>query len=220
MIFQLLGLFAFLPLELIAASIKIEVQGREHIPQGGYILCPTHMGELDPYLIRRALADRLTFNKSNRYLFRLEFPPWVRRLFLDYWGGWIVEESGPNLQALRGALEWLKQGQPVTVFPEGHEHGQEVIHQGAAFLSCRSGRPLLPLMIDRGVFVGEGTPFYLFPFRVLRRYLREAPRVSLAFLEPLWPDLERYRREGRQYLDQLTKELGRQLFGWGPGVTG
>ncbi|MFQ6117870.1 MAG: lysophospholipid acyltransferase family protein [Candidatus Bipolaricaulia bacterium] len=213
MILKLLGLFAFLPLELIAAFIRLKVRGEEHIPEGGYILCPTHMGELDPYFIRRALHDSLTFGKRNRYLFRLEFGPWVRLLFLNYWGGWIVERSGPNIKALRGALEWLKQGRPVTVFPEGHQHGRGVVHKGAAFLACRSGRPLLPLVIDRGVFVGEGTPFYIFPFRVLWRYLREAPRVSLTFLEPLRPDPERYRREGRQYLDRLTRELALRLFG-------
>lgn len=215
-----IGLFLFLPMELIAAFIGLKVRGRRHIPQGGYILCPRHMGELDPYLIRRALYDKLTFDKRNRYLFRLEFGPWVRRLFPAYWGGWPVEESGPNVKALRGALGWLEQGRPVTVFPEGHEHGQGVIHKGAAFLACRSGKPLLPLIIDRGVFVRGRVPFFIFPFIVLWRYLREASQVTLTFLEPLWPDLERYRREGREYLEVLTKELGRRLFGQEPEVIG
>jgi len=208
-----IGLFLFLPMELVAAFIGLRVRGRRHIPQGGYILCPRHMGDLDPYLIRRALHDKLTFAKRNRYLFRLELGPWVRRVFLAWWGGWLVEESGPNVKALRGALEWLEQGRPVTIFPEGREHGRGVIHKGAAFLACRSGKPLLPLVIDRGVFVAEGTPFFIFPFIVLRRYRREAPRVTLTFLEPLRPDLERYRREGREYLAALTRELGRRLFG-------
>jgi len=213
LLLKLLGFFAFLPMELVASFVRLEVRGEEQIPKGGYILCPTHMGELDPYFVRRALHDRLLPGKRNRYLFRLESGPWVRRLFLSWWGGWIVESSGPNLRALRGALQWLADERPVTIFPEGHEHGQGVIHRGAAFLACRSGRPLLPLVIDRGVFVGEGTPFYSFPFCVLRRYLREAPRVILTFREPLWPDLERYRREGREYVDELTRELGERLFG-------
>ncbi len=210
---KLAGLPLFLPMEFIAAFIRLEIRGREHILPGAYILCPTHRGELDPYFIRRALQDKLTFDKRNRYLFRLEFGPGVRRLFSAYWGGWIVEESGPNLKALRGAMEWLEQGRPVTIFPEGHRHGQGVIHRGAAFLAGRSGRPILPLVIDQGAFVGEGTPFYAFPFRVLRRYLREAPRVTLTFRPPLWPDLERYRREGRRYLEALTVEIGKKLFG-------
>jgi 1-acyl-sn-glycerol-3-phosphate acyltransferase len=210
---KIIGLFAFLPMELIARSIRLEVRGREHIPQGGYILCPTHVGELDPYLVRRALGERWTFKGRNRFLFRLEFRPWVRRLFLVYWGGWILEESGLNLTGLRGALAWLVQGRPVTIFPEGHQHGQGLIHQGATFLACRSDKPLLPLVIDRGVFVGEGTPFYIFPFLVLRHYRRQVPRVTLTFLEPLWPDIGRYRREGRQYLQSLSRELSRRLFG-------
>lgn len=210
---KLLGVFVFLPMELIASFIELEVRGREHIPPGGYVLCPTHMGELDPYLIRRAFHERWTFKGRNRYLYRLEFGPLVRRLFLAYWGGWIVEESGPNIRALRGAMGWLRQERPVTIFPEGHRHGQEVIHRGAAFLACRGGVPILPLIIDRGAFVGEETPACIFPFRVLRRYLREAPRVTLTFRPPLQPDLERYRCEGRRYLEALTQELGKRLFG-------
>ncbi|MCR4403773.1 MAG: 1-acyl-sn-glycerol-3-phosphate acyltransferase [Candidatus Acetothermia bacterium] len=213
LLLKIVGLFVFLPMELIARSVRLEVQGREHIPEGGYILCPTHVGELDPYFVRRALGERWAFKGRNRFLFRLEFGLWVRRLFLAYWGGWILEESGPNLPALRGALAWLARERPVTIFPEGHQHGQGLIYSGAAFLACRSGKPLLPLVIDRGVFVGEGTPFYVFPFLVLRRYRRAAPRVKLTFLEPLRPDLERYRREGREYLQSLSRELGRRLFG-------
>lgn len=213
LLWKFVGIFVFLPMELIARSVRLKLQGREHLPEGGYILCPTHVGELDPYLIRRALGDRWTFKGRNRFLFRLKFGPWVRRLFLGYWGGWIVEESGPNLAGLRGALAWLARDRPVTIFPEGHQHGQGLIHQGPAFLACRSGKPLLPLIIDRGVFVGEGTPFYSFPFLVLWRYRREAPGVTLTFLEPLWPDLGRYRLEGRQYLRALSQELSRRLFG-------
>jgi len=218
---KLIGLFVFLPMEFIASLIPLEVRGKEKIPRGGYILCPTHRGELDPYFIRRAFGERWGFKGRNRFLFRLEYGPWVRRLFLAYWGGWIVEMSGPspspspspNLKPIRGALAWLALDRPVTIFPEGHEHGRGVIHQGAAFLACRSGKPLLPVIIDRGVFVGEGTPFYLFPFHVLRAYRRLAPRVTLTFLEPLPPDPERYREERGRYLEELTRELSRRLFG-------
>ncbi|MGQ9477708.1 MAG: lysophospholipid acyltransferase family protein [Candidatus Bipolaricaulia bacterium] len=213
LLLKIVGVLIFLPMELIARSVKLELSGQEHVPKGGYILCPTHMGELDPYFVRLALGERVCAKGRSRFIFRLEAGPLVRRLFLAHWGGWIVEESGPNLKALRGAMAWLAAGRPVVVFPEGHDHGQGLLHLGAAFLACQANRPLLPLVIDRGVFVKVGTPFYIFPFLVFRRYRREAPRVRLAFLEPLWPDLERYRREGRRYLEELTKELGRRLFG-------
>ncbi|GEM_PF-1530300 len=215
-----LSSLAFLVMEALAALIRLEVHGREHIPRGGYVLCPTHRGELDPYFVRRALRDRLVLPKRNRFIFRLEFGPLVRKLFLAHWGGWIVSEREPRLSALalRGALRWLEGGRPVTIFPEGHRHGQGVVHEGAALLACRSGRPLLPLLIDRGVFVGEGIPFYLFPVVTLGRYLRECPHVRLTFLEPLHPELERYRREGRRYVRELTERLGELLLGTRPEV--
>lgn len=210
-----LSCLAFLVMEALAGVIRLEVHGRERIPRGGFILCPTHRGELDPYFIRRALRDRLVLPKRNRFIFRLEFGPLVRKFFLAHWGGWIVSEREPHLNALalRRALRWLEGGKPVTIFPEGHRHGQGVVHEGAALLACRSGRPLLPVLIDKGAFVGEGTPFYLFPMITLGRYLHECPHVKLIFLEPLHPELERYRREGRRYVRELTERLGRLLLG-------
>jgi 1-acyl-sn-glycerol-3-phosphate acyltransferase len=209
---KLVGLLLFLPMECVASFIRLEVRGREHMPEGAYLLCPTHKGDLDAYFIRRALL-RPGSGKRNRYFFRLKAGPWVQRVFLLYWRGWIVDASGPNVVALHGALDWLNQENPVTIFPEGLEHGQEVLHLGAALLACRSGRPIIPLRIDRGVFVKEATPFYALPFLTLLNYLREAPRVTLAFCEPLQPDLERYHREGRRYLEVLSKQVGLRLFG-------
>ena len=209
---KLIGLLLFLPMECVASFIRLEVRGREHMPEGAYLLCPTHIGDLDGYFIRRALR-RPGSGKRNRYFFRLKARPWVQRVFLLYWGGWIVDASGPNVAALHGALDWLSRENPVTIFPEGVEHGQGALHLGAALLACRSGRPILPLRIDRGVFVRAETPFYALPLLTLLNYLREAPRVSLAFCEPLQPDLERYHTEGRRYLEVLSKELGWRLFG-------
>jgi len=183
------------------------------MPEGAYLLCPTHIGDLDGYFIRRALR-RLGSGKRNRYFFRLKAGPWVQRVFLLYWRGWIIDAPGPNVAALHGALDWLDRGNPVTIFPEGLEHGQGVLHLGAALLACRSGRPILPLQIDRGVFVKEETVFYALPLLTLLNYLREAPRVSLTFCEPLQPDLERYHREG---VGAISRSSARN---WGGGSSG
>jgi len=211
LLLKFIGFLAFMPMKLIAAVVRLEVHGAEHIPQGGYILCPTHMGDLDAYLIRRAFHNNPHSEKWNRYLYRLEAGPWARRLFLTWWGGWILEDTGPNIGALRGALQWLEQEHPVTMFPEGHQHGESTFYYGAAFLACRSDKPLLPLVIDRGVFVAEGTPFYVFPVLVLWHYMRRVRQVSLRFCEPLQPDVERYNHEGHRYLEGLTKELVKQM---------
>jgi 1-acyl-sn-glycerol-3-phosphate acyltransferase len=208
---KFIGFLAFVPMKLIAIFVRLKVHGAEHIPQGGYILCPTHMGDLDAYLIRRAFHNNPHFDKWNRYLYRLESGPWVRRLFLTWWGGWILESTGPNIGALRGALQWLEQEHPVTIFPEGYQPGESTFYHGAAFLACRSDKPLLPLVIDGGIFVAEGTPFYVFPLLVLWRHLRRARQVGLRFCEPLQPDVERYNHEGHRYLERLTKKLVKQM---------
>ena len=209
---RVIGVLFFLPMECVASLIRYDVRGQEHMPEGAYLLCPTHKGDLDGYFIRRALRRRSS-GRRNRFIFRLAARPWVKRVFLLYWKGWIIEASGPNVATLRGALAWLDRGNPVTIFPEGIEHGRDVLYLGAALLACRSGRPILPLQIDRGLFAGAGTPFFALPLLTLFNYLRKAPRVRLTFCEPLRPDPQRYQSEGRKYLELLTRELGRRLFG-------
>lgn len=216
---KLVSLLPFLFMEVIASFIELEIRGKERIPRGGYVLCPTHKGELDPYFIRKALGDRLLFEKENQFIYRLKASSLVRNLFLAHWGGWIVITDGINVGALRAAMTHLRQGKPVTIFPMGHERSFErlevevkPLYPGAAFLACKTGKPMLPLRIDGGVFIGEGRPFYLFPFLTLKRYLKECRKVTLTFLEPIYPDLERYEKENRAYIGELTQRLKKRLL--------
>lgn len=210
--FKLLSKPPFLLMELIARAVKLEVEGLERLPEGGFVLCPTHKGELDPYFIRRALNDHLWRPMKNQFVYRLNASQFVKRLFSAHWGGQIVASNKINLKALSGALEALVAGGSVTVFPEGFEPGCGVLQPGAAWLACQARKPLVPLVIEAPyAFIKRGTPFYLFPFITLLTYLRRSRRVKLIFKDPISPDQTSYQRYGHSYIKQLTARLGKEL---------
>lgn len=219
--FKFLSKPPFLLMELIARAVKLEVEGRERLPAGGFVLCANHKGELDPYFIRRALKDHLWRQMKNQFIYRLNAPEFVKRIFLAHWGGQIVCSDKINLKALRGALNALAAGSSVTVFPEGFEPGCGTVYPGAAWLACQTQKPLVPLVIEGPyAFIKRGTPFYLFPFVTLFKYLKQSPKVRLVFKAPIFPDQASYRQDGHRYIEELTRRLGRELEILGSGADG
>ncbi len=210
--FKLISKPPFLLMESIARAVKLEVEGRERLPAGGFVLCANHRGELDPYFIRRALKDHLWRQMKNQFIYSLTASKFVKRIFLAHWGGQIVCPDKINLKALRGALDALAAGNSVTIFPEGFEPGRGRPYPGAAWLACQAHKPLVPLMIEGPyAFIKRGTPFYLFPFFTLLKYLKQSRRVRLVFKEPIFPDQASYREGGRGYIEELSARLGREL---------
>ena len=210
--FKLISKPPFLLMELIARAVKLQVEGRERLPTGGFVLCPTHRGELDPYFIRRALKDHLWRRMQNQFIYSLNAPEFVKRIFLAHWGGYIVCSEKLNLKALRGALSALAAGSSITVFPEGFEPGRGGLYPGAAWLACQTQKPLVPLIIEAPyAFIRRGTPFFLFPFVTLFKYLKRSPKVRLVFKAPIFPDQASYQQDGHRYIEELTTRLGMEL---------
>jgi len=199
-------------MELIAHAVKLEIEGRERLPAGGFVLCATHKGELDPYFIRRALNDHFWRRMKNQFIYYLNASGFVKRIFLAHWGGHIVCSEKSHIKVLRGALEALAAGSSITVFPEGFEPSEGKLHPGAAWLACQAHKPLVPLVIEAPyAFIKRGTPFYLFPFVTLFKYLKQSPKVRLVFKDPIFPDQTSYKKNGRGYIEELTAQLGREL---------
>jgi 1-acyl-sn-glycerol-3-phosphate acyltransferase len=123
---------------------RVQVHGREHVPATGpVILAANHIGVLDgPALV--AMTRRLTFAVAKVELFS-----GVGGRLLGYVGQIPVNRRVPDAGALARAVQVLRAGKVLAVFPEGRRTGGEVAYArgGAAYLAMVSGAVVVPVAI-------------------------------------------------------------------------
>jgi 1-acyl-sn-glycerol-3-phosphate acyltransferase len=83
------------------------------LPQGPFLLLANHAHALDPYVIGAVLDSPV------RYMANLEGVSPVLAACSGLGGAFGKRKGMPDLSALRTALQYLKDGEPVGIFPEG-----------------------------------------------------------------------------------------------------
>ncbi len=133
-----------------------EVEGLENIPKdGGFIVCPNHSSFYDDVLIPSIVVPKI--NKTlHMYVNKKYFKNFLLRKFL-YWAGSIPVEvyehpdkKTINEQAFKKAMDYLKKGEPIGIYPEGHRtlDGElQKAKSGAARLALTAKVPILPVGI-------------------------------------------------------------------------
>ncbi|HEY6689193.1 MAG TPA: lysophospholipid acyltransferase family protein [Propionibacteriaceae bacterium] len=125
-------------------SWRVKVHNAQHVPKSGaVILAANHIGVLDgPALV--AFTRRLTFALVKREAFSGALGQ-----FLSYVGQISIDRREIDPQAIRRAVQVLRAGKVLAVFPEGARSGGEVAwaKRGAAYLAMVSGAPVVPVAI-------------------------------------------------------------------------
>ena len=125
---------------------RVKVIGRRNVPVSGpFILSPIHRSNLDTPVIAAVTKRRLRY-MGKESLWRSRFGGW----FFTTAGGFPVQRDSADRDALRAGREVLERGEPLVLFPEGtRQYGPEVqpLFQGAAYLACRTGAPIVPVGI-------------------------------------------------------------------------
>lgn len=99
---------------------QIRVTGQEFLPRSGpVIIAPTHRSRWDglviPYVVGRPVTGRdLYFMVSHNEMFGLQ------GLIIRHFGGFPVNTTRPGVVAFRTAVEILRHGQALVLFPEGN----------------------------------------------------------------------------------------------------
>jgi 1-acyl-sn-glycerol-3-phosphate acyltransferase len=118
------------------------VYGREHLPRtGGFIVCMNHVSGFDPPLVS-VLVPRPVVHLTKAELFRYPVLGSVLRAL----GAIPVRRGEVDGRALRLAVQCLKAGHPMSVFPEGTRRAEArgKPRSGAAFLALHAGVPIVP----------------------------------------------------------------------------
>ena len=165
--------------------LRIEVVRPELVRrQGPFILAVTHLSHLEPCIVSMVVERKID------WIARLEFYRWfVFRAKLALLDAIPVNRFGVPVSAIRTALERLRCGRIVGIFPEGGvTAGRDFVcrggpmKRGACLLSIRSGVPIIPCVVlgtHELNAVGPWIPFKTIPFR-------RTP-LWMAFGEPIEP---------------------------------
>ena len=117
------------------------------LPEGPCVLACNHRSFFDPPLVgmhrRRPIAY---FARSDLW----QFP--VIAFFLNAMFGIPIDRENPGLSSMKGAVERLRRGISVLVFPEGTRTRTGKLgpmREGPAMFARRAGVPIVPVYVHR-----------------------------------------------------------------------
>lgn len=134
---------------LVRFLFPIRMEGAENLPQDRPVmLCANHSSAWDPILfvagIRTGYPLRIMAKKQ-----LLQIP--VVGKVLELIGAFAVDRGNSDILAVKTAIQSLKQGWNLLIFPEGtrvKEPGRAPVKGGAAMMAIRSGVEMVPVFID------------------------------------------------------------------------
>jgi 1-acyl-sn-glycerol-3-phosphate acyltransferase len=174
---------------------RVEVQGREHVPDGAFVLAPVHRSNIDFGLASLVTTRRL------RYMCKDSL--WKSKAlgrFVSFLGGFPVSRGAADREALHTCIDVIQAGEPLVMFPEGTRRSGpsvEDLFDGPAYVATRTQVPIVP--------VGIGGSEAMMP---KGSKLLKPSRLAIVIGEPLQPPPpSESGRVSRKAVKQLTDEL-------------
>ena len=161
------------------AGIKIEVRGRERLPDGAYILAPKHASYGDGFSIY-AQFDDLAFVTGDH----LERFPLMKAVLAKV-GAIVVDNcGGPEARKAltQSAGQAHAEGRKILIYPEGHLAPVGVrfrYRTGVYYMARDFDLPVVPVASSLGVFWPQ------------EEWGKRPGRAVLEFLDPISPGLDK-----------------------------
>ncbi|MGN7661194.1 MAG: lysophospholipid acyltransferase family protein [Anaplasma sp.] len=178
----------------ITEGITYEILGREHLPEGQFIIASVHRSPLETLVIYTECQDAVFILKQElRYLPIIGAAlKSLRMVFIDR-----SKKVAAMRQVVRECEALAKGGKPVVVFPEGtigNPDSQELgnLHRSVALIYQRLTVPVVPVVLDTGNY----WPDDIFTLN------KKSGKATIELLPPIEPGLP-----VKEFMDRLTNSL-------------
>lgn len=173
---------------LIPLVFRVEGVGKP--PPPPCVLAVTHVGTFEPMFV--AYAGRCWWAKA---LFAVDPRyPFLRFIYGAFWGFEVTTDPERkkwlNPRSLSRAVEYLRRGGVVMVFPEGERFWERVLYPGAAVLARRAGVPLVPVGLENAYCYhpqAEAQSLLRAAWRIIQE-TRKKGTIRVHFSPPILPD--------------------------------
>jgi 1-acyl-sn-glycerol-3-phosphate acyltransferase len=185
----------------VGLFFRLKVKGAENVPRdGGVLIASNHQSFLDPIIVTASNRRPVSFMARDT-LFRI---PLFGRFIMKL-RAFPVRRGGADRKAVREAVDRLKAGEALLVFPEGtrtRDGRLGRLRSGTSMLAYRARAPIVPAAI-KGAFEAWPRTRKLFRFRP----------ISITYGRPIAPPErsehethEEIRRKLQDSLESLMEE--------------
>jgi 1-acyl-sn-glycerol-3-phosphate acyltransferase len=175
---------------------RLRAEGVENLPrEGGFVLAANHVSNFDPWPLGIPLWPR----RYLRFMAKSELFWWPLGPLIRAGGAFKVRRGEGDLEAMKRAVELVRDGQIVVMFPHGTRQRKGLVkkhqprsHTGAARIAFDGEVPLVPAAIagtDRLSRFGPLRVRYGKPMELDGLDPRQATEQLMAEIERLGADL-------------------------------
>lgn len=181
-----------------------EIDGLENLPKiGPYIIASNHVGLIDYFFIASAIIPH-TKRKIHFLSKREKWRDYLGDFIVKKWWGCIVIDPNNKEQSIIEAIDNLKKGEIVGIFPEGEANKGKELFQGkigVAKLAIRSGALVVPV----GFLGPLGSKSFI---TTIKNIIHSYKKVSIKIGKPMT-----FQRQeiNEQSLDEVTREIMKNI---------
>jgi len=150
MVSPLYRIIGTLSIPVVKGLYRLRARGLEHLPEGGFVLAANHTSNFDPW----PLGIPFLPDRQLRFMAKAELFNPVLAPILRAGGAFKVRRGEGDLEAMRTAVELVRGGEIVVMFPEGTRQRKGLVkrhaarpHTGAARIALTAKAPLVPVAI-------------------------------------------------------------------------
>ena len=150
MVSPLYRIIGTLSIPVVKGLYRLRARGLEHLPEGGFVLAANHTSNFDPW----PLGIPFLPDRQLRFMAKAELFNPVLAPILRAGGAFKVRRGEGDVEAMRTAVELVREGEIVVMFPEGTRQTKGLVkrhtarpHTGAARIALAANAPLVPAAI-------------------------------------------------------------------------